>query len=1114
MRTVRLLPAFLAIVMLMVIGAPVTRAQYVNVTDYVVRGEQYLAAGAADSAIFQFEQALALDPGNTRALFGLGRALETRSKVALVLDYRMELLTDTSAAMDQGFPPLTDQGYSDVRRAIDAYLKAAAGWPRYPEANLRAARLQWASGLTDDARATAERAFTEDPSLTDAAALLAAIMAESGDLAGATSVLDRAVAAALDRSLPSLSGAYGVVYMKQSRPELAVQVLLPAALRPDAPAYLFKYLGDAYAALGQHPQAISYYQQAAFGNPQLVLAREALGRALRLSGQPAAAAQHLAYAASVNPALTQAVLGHGAALVSSGAASAAVAALQPVVERLSPYGNDSAYLLLAIAVWKAGDPYGALAAIQEVLRVNPGNKVAELYRARIAQELGIQYTSVPQVQARALTVQPTDDKPFEGVIINDGAKATNNRAVTLGAYGQLTQVSFSNDSYTWSNWLSKPADYGEFSWELAPGDGQKTVYMRFRGFLGLAIRGESDTIILDTKPPAATARLTPLYGNVYAVDLQASDDTGIAGFWMSYDGNDWEWFDWRGPKFSVSVPTTQPAGPRVLFSVVDGAGNHTQIQATVSYQPADTTPPVISSIQVEPDYAAGARVTWRTDEMADSFVEYWTVGGQPVRVGTSDMSTFHSVVLSNLWPNVTYYYTVVSSDAAGNTSRSPEMMFRLQAVDVTPPTVSVRINGGAQLATSTTVQLEVYASDDQPGDLEMAIRDDLTGFTSWTPYSAYTSWRFSSEGRRTVTVKVRDAAGNEAQASASITVDASGPVISRLQVGDITPNSATVTWTTNEASDTWVMYGTTALTSVAGTYESVLNHRVTLQNLSPNTTYYYKVRSQDAAGNVSESATLVFRTEQIADRTPPTGSITINNGAAHTRYNEVQLAISAQDDFPGALQMRLREGSGSWSAWGPLQTSMWYRLSSGDGQKTVSVEFMDAAGNRSRTYSASITLDTRAPRITNVRASVTTNSATITWNTDEPAGSRVEFGTVSSRLTSSAGATAFSSSDAASPAGDVGTRAIIVTPVPTSQLRTSHSVTITGLSPSTTYYYQGVSVDAAGKVAVQSGFSFTTASTTPISPPTGSITINNGATHTRYNQVQLNISARSDYPGA
>ena len=74
----------------------------------------------------------------------------------------------------------------------------------------------------------------------------------------------------------------------------------------------------------------------------------------------------------------------------------------------------------------------------------------------------------------------------------------------------------------------------------------------------------------------------------------------------------------------------------MLFSVVDGAGNHTQIQATVSYQPADTTPPVISSIQVEPDYAAGARVTWRTDD-GRQLRGALTVGGQPVRVGTSDV---------------------------------------------------------------------------------------------------------------------------------------------------------------------------------------------------------------------------------------------------------------------------------------------------------------------------------------------------------------------------------------------------------------------------------------------------------------------------------------------
>ena len=40
---------------------------------------------------------------------------------------------------------------------------------------------------------------------------------------------------------------------------------------------------------------------------------------------------------------------------------------------------------------------------------------------------------------------------------------------------------------------------------------------------------------------------------------------------------------------------------------------------------------------------------------------------------------------------------------------------------------------------------------------------------------------------------------------------------------------------------------------------------------------------------------------------------------------------------------------GGYGRLGVLWASMWYRLSSGDRQKTVSVEFMDAAGNRNRT---------------------------------------------------------------------------------------------------------------------------------------------------------------------
>ncbi len=91
--------------------------------------------------------------------------------------------------------------------------------------------------------------------------------------------------------------------------------------------------------------------------------------------------------------------------------------------------------------------------------------------------------------------------------------------------------------------------------------------------------------------------------------------------------------------------------------------------------------------------------------------------------------------------------------------------------------------------------------------------------------------------------------------------------------------------------------------------------------------------------------------------------------------------------------------------------------------------------------------DSTPPVITNISTSgLTTSSATTTWDTDEPADSQIEYG-----LDTNYGQLVFD---------------------PT--LTTSHSLTITGLSSSTTYHFRVLSADGSGNSAASGDNAFTT----------------------------------------
>lgn len=224
-----------------------------------------------------------------------------------------------------------------------------------------------------------------------------------------------------------------------------------------------------------------------------------------------------------------------------------------------------------------------------------------------------------------------------------------------------------------------------------------------------------------------------------------------------------------------------------------------------------------------------------------------------------------------------------------------------------------------------------------------------------------------------------------------------------------------------------------------------------------------------------------------ADTTPPTGTITINGGAATTNTAAVTLTLSATDNAGLVSQMQFSNDGTAYSSPEAYATSKSWTLATGDATKTVYAKFKDAAGNWSAAVTDTIVLDTAAPVISTVNSSgITPTAAAVTWITNEPATSQVDYGQ---------------------------TAAYGQTTTLDSTLVTSHTVSLSGLTAGTVYHYRVRAKDVAGNEAIGVDASFTTAPPPDTTPPTGSVTINGGAPATNNATVTLTLSA-TDNVGA
>jgi len=547
---------------------------------------------------------------------------------------------------------------------------------------------------------------------------------------------------------------------------------------------------------------------------------------------------------------------------------------------------------------------------------------------------------------------------------------------------------------------------------------------------------------------------------------------------------------------SVQLPKDLTPGSTYHFRVRsrDLAGNEAispDFTFTTSQSPNDTTPPTIT---FEPSTGIGQpsetqiTISWTTNEDSDSFVDYSTDKSFVLSQGSPIMTTQHSVTLVGLKPATQYYFRIRSTDPSGNraiednsgqgfsfvtlSGANPPTISNIQITDVTYN--SVKISWTTDISANSFVE---YGLDTSYG--KMTGQND-----SVTSHSVILTGLLS---KATYYFRVRSAAQTEAVSAnytftTTLAPDITPPVISNIQVSNITLTSALITWTTDENADSIVHYGTTTNYQwLAGdSATSTKTHSVSLTNLLPGTTYHYKVTSKDTSGNISESSDATFSTQP--DTTPPTisnvSSPVVDRNSATITWNTDEPATSkveystSSDLSNSTTTSEITDPRLEHSVIIPnllSQETYYYRAIS-----------RDIAGNIATSDIYSFTTkaekeDVTAPIISSVNiSSISQTSVTITWTTNEDSNSLIDYGTTKSL---------------GSLAGNF------------EELTTSHTVTLNGLSASTTYYFQVRSQDAAGNIATDNNsgnyYTFTTQKdTTPpiISSVNVSTVSDNGAT--------------------
>ncbi len=476
----------------------------------------------------------------------------------------------------------------------------------------------------------------------------------------------------------------------------------------------------------------------------------------------------------------------------------------------------------------------------------------------------------------------------------------------------------------------------------------------------------------------------------------------------------------------------------------------------------DNTAPSISDIVVAGTTSSTATITWNTDEAATSFIEYSKTNGfsTGAQYGDGNMVTNHSIIVPSLEQGVTYYFKIHSKDAANNEAISAQDQFvTLTSEDVTPPQISNLSStpsfNSATITWTTDEDATSYVEYGQTVSYGRIYGDNnaVKNHTVQLPYD------LSSEQAYHFRVRSSDGLYNEAVSddnTFTTTVnpaDSTAPIIANINIGTPTRDSVTVTWNTDEASNSYVGYSSDGGNTFSEQGFSVLStfHSVTLSGLTPGTVYLLRISSADASGNkaTDNNSGSYYQRATAPGPVPPVisslSSLNLDEHRTTVSWNTDLAATSFVEyglntDY-GAVFGKLDDNTAhSVTLEGLLPgTTYHFRVRSTDEVENVSGDY---------TFTTINLPDSFGPEISAISSTnITKDSAKITWMTDENSNSLVNYG---------------ETVDYSMIAGNRNESINI------------HSVDLDELKPETTYHYQISSTDNLNNISYSADQTLTT----------------------------------------